>query len=169
MKTYHSFSSEETKKFGAKLAKELSVSRASALPFRRGRSCDKTEALKTKLIRLATILALRGDLGSGKTTFTQGFLRGLGVKGRVNSPTFVLMKRFKLKNRRFKNAYHIDCYRVKKSSELLSLGLKEIFSNSENIVLIEWPERISRILPKRRINLVFNHEKDMRTRKIKVI
>lgn len=151
MKTYHSFSSDETKKFGADLAKEL---------IRDKRHGNQKNAL---------ILALKGDLGTGKTTFAQGFLRGLGVKGRVNSPTFVLMKRFKLKNRRFRNAYHIDCYRVKKSAELSSLGLKEIFSNSENIVLIEWPERISRILPKKRINLVFNHEKDTRMRKIKVI
>ncbi len=126
-------------------------------------------SLKLRRGEGAFILALRGDLGTGKTTFSQGFLRGLGVRGRVSSPTFLLMKRFKLKNGRFKNVYHIDCYRVKKSAELSSLGLKEVFENPENIVLVEWPERLGGNLPKKRVNLVFKHGKDEKVRTIKVV
>lgn len=153
MKTYHSFSSEETKKFGAEAAKQFSNHNFQFSKKRKN----------------ALILALKGDLGAGKTTFTQGFLKGLGVKGRVSSPTFVLMKRFALRNLPFANVYHIDCYRVKKSAELSSLGLKEIFLNPENIVLVEWPERLGRSLPKKRMNFIFKHGKDEKARAIKVI
>ncbi|MEK7117561.1 MAG: tRNA (adenosine(37)-N6)-threonylcarbamoyltransferase complex ATPase subunit type 1 TsaE [Patescibacteria group bacterium] len=151
MKTYRSYSSDETKKFGAKLAKRvLDVGR---------KKLDAKSSL---------IFALRGDLGSGKTTFTQGFLKGLGVNVRVNSPTFVLMKRFKLRNKKFKNVYHLDCYRIKRPKELLSLGLKEIFDNSENIVLVEWPERIKGILPRGAQKIVFRHSNKENIRILKI-
>jgi len=89
----------------------------------------------------AFVLALEGDLGSGKTTFTQGLAKGLGVKGRITSPTFVVMKRFK-------NFYHFDCYRLQKPEEILELGWQEIVANPQNIIAIEWPERIKKFLPK---------------------
>ncbi len=167
MKIYHSFSSEETKKFGAEIAKQF-----SSCNFQFSKKGRKTALVPRRRLardKCALILALRGDLGAGKTTFTQGFLKGLGVRRRVSSPTFVLMKRFTLRNLPFANVYHIDCYRVKKSAELSSLGLKEIFENPENLVLVEWPERLGRILPKRRLNLVFRHGKDEEVRAIKVI
>ena len=133
MKIYHSFSSEETKKFGASVARQLSINN-----FQFSKKKQQT----------ALVLELKGDLGSGKTTFTQGFLRGLRVRGRVSSPTFVLIKHFTLHGSRFKNAYHIDCYRIKKASELGSLGLKEILADPKNIVLIEWPEKVKWYLSK---------------------
>ncbi|MDO8524793.1 MAG: tRNA (adenosine(37)-N6)-threonylcarbamoyltransferase complex ATPase subunit type 1 TsaE [bacterium] len=89
----------------------------------------------------ALVLALSGNLGSGKTTFTQGLAKFLKIKGRVNSPTFVVMKRFK-------NLYHIDAYRLNKPEEILELGFKEIIANPKNIVVIEWPEKIKKFLPK---------------------
>jgi len=126
----------------------------------------------------AVVLALKGNLGSGKTTFTQGFLKGLGVKKKITSPTFVIFKRYKLPSfievsagrqaNRYKFVYHIDCYRIKKSQELLILGIKEIFDNSKNIVLIEWPERIAGILPKERINVGFEYGKRENERRIVV-
>ena len=82
-----------------------------------------------------SVLALKGNLGSGKTTFLQGFAKGLGVKEKILSPTFVLFKHFKGKNRDF---YHFDCYRVK-GKDLNSLGFKDIISNPRNIVAVEWP------------------------------
>jgi tRNA threonylcarbamoyladenosine biosynthesis protein TsaE len=108
----------------------------------------------------ALILALGGDLGSGKTTFAQYFLRALGVKGKVTSPTFVLMKNYKLgiKNyseqnaqyightARYERAYHLDCYRLNKFGDLKAFDLKDILNVSQNIVLIEWPERIKKTL-----------------------
>ncbi len=153
MKTYRSYSSLETKRFGASLVKQL-------IRDKRQGKAKKTLVPRKTRDKGALVLALKGNLGSGKTTFAQGLLRGLGVRGRVNSPTFVLMKRFKLSNRGFKNAYHIDCYRVKKSAELSSLGLGEIFSDPKNIVLVEWPERLGRILPKNTLEIKFGHKKE---------
>lgn len=106
-----------------------------------------------------SVLALSGDLGSGKTTFVQGFMSGAGINKKITSPTFTIIKRYK-------NIYHIDCYRLKKPKELLDLGLREIFKNPENIVLIEWPEIVKKYLPvgkaglpKNAVWIKFNHGK----------
>ncbi len=144
---YKTNSSKQTKKIAADFAKRF---------------------LKKHNKRNALVFALKGDLGSGKTTFVQGFLRSLGVKRRITSPTFVIFKRFKIKDLRFKNVYHIDCYRIQKPNDLLTLGLKEILENPQNIVLIEWPEIIKRILPKNTIWLKFGHGETVNQRIIKV-
>ena len=94
------------------------------------------------------IFALQGDLGSGKTTFVQGLAKHFGIKQRITSPTFVIMKRYG----RF---YHIDCYRVNKSKELIELGFNGIVSNTKNIVCIEWAEKIKDIIPKQAVWLKF--------------
>ena len=106
----------------------------------------------------ALILALIGELGAGKTTFLQGFSMGLGIEEVVNSPTFVILKRFKIQGVRFKNFYHIDCYRLEDAEEILDLGFREVIANSENIVAIEWPQKISSLLPKDAIKIVFAHD-----------
>lgn len=130
------------------------------------------EILKTKIkSKNALVFALSGNLGSGKTTFAQGFLRGLGIKKKITSPTFVLIKNYELRITNYgnyKRIYHIDCYRVKKSADLTALGLKEILKNPENIVLIEWPERIKRALPKNTIWLKFKHGEEESVRYIRV-
>ncbi len=119
-KTFLSKSPSETKKIGRDLAKKI-----------------KKDGPKNK----ARILALEGDLGGGKTTFLQGFAKGLGIEEKILSPTFVIMKRFG-------NFYHFDCYRIQKPEELLDLGFKEIISNPQNIIAIEWADRIKKLLPK---------------------
>jgi tRNA threonylcarbamoyladenosine biosynthesis protein TsaE len=96
----------------------------------------------------ALAITLHGDLGAGKTTFTQGFLRGLGVKSKITSPTFVITKSYKLKAKSYSKVYHYDCYRIKSAKEISDLNWKEIIADPKNIILIEWPERISKILPK---------------------
>ena len=113
-------SSVQTKKLGEKFAREI---------------------LKNKSKKKSFVIGLEGKLGAGKTCFLQGFAQGLGVKEKILSPTFVIMKKFN-------NFYHIDCYRIQKSKELLDLGFKEIISNSENIVVVEWADRIKKIMPK---------------------
>lgn len=114
--------------------------------------------LKKKQKREALVLALVGELGSGKTTFLQGFARGLGIKEKINSPTFVIIKRFD-------HFYHIDCYRIKKVKELLSLGFKKIISNHQNIVAIEWADRVKKIMLKETIWINFKFINN-KTRKI---
>src|SRR3989338_2255941 len=122
------------------------------------------------------VIALSGELGAGKTTLAQGLAKILGIKTKVKSPTFTLIKRYKLpkkiKNSKLKilnskYLYHIDCYRLNNHKDLLSLGIKDILKDKENIVLIEWPERIKKILSDKKINVRIEHI-DKNTRKISI-
>jgi len=102
----------------------------------------------------AVVISLKGDLGSGKTTFVQGLAIGLEIKHKILSPTFVLMKKYKIPNTK-KQFYHVDCYRIKKAQDLSALNLKKLFLNPQNIIVIEWAERIEKILPKNTIIFEF--------------
>lgn len=113
------------------------------------------KTLKQPSQKGAVVVGLEGDLGGGKTTFLQGFAKGLGIRQRITSPTFVIMRRFKIYNSRFENFYHIDCYRIKKPKEILDLGWKEIVKDSKNIIAIEWADRIKKIVPVRSFWLKF--------------
>jgi tRNA threonylcarbamoyladenosine biosynthesis protein TsaE len=95
----------------------------------------------------ASVLSLSGDLGSGKTAFSQVVGNVLGVEETMQSPTFVIMKIYKIDFKGFKNLIHIDAYRLEKESELLHLGWEEIIKEKENLVLIEWPEMVQSIIP----------------------
>jgi tRNA threonylcarbamoyladenosine biosynthesis protein TsaE len=117
----------------------------------------KEKPLDSAQGKRALVLALSGDLGSGKTTLAQYFLRALGVRGKITSPSFTLMKNYKLRIKNYGKAYHIDCYRIKNSKDFKVFDLKDIFNDPQNIVLIEWPERIKKILPKDIIWLNFEH------------
>lgn len=117
----------------------------------------------------ALVIALEGELGSGKTTFTQGFSRGLGIHKKVLSPTFVIMKRFSVHGERFKNFFHIDAYRLKNGKEMIPLGWKDIIKDTRAIILVEWAENIKNILPKNRISISFDVvDKNGRTIKLKM-
>jgi len=132
---YLSNSPFQTKKLGKNLAEKI---------------------LKSESLNKAFIIGLEGDLGGGKTTFLQGFAKGLGIREKILSPTFVIMKKFeipreKIAHRSLSTArwfYHIDCYRIRRLKELLDLGLKKIISDPKKIVVIEWADRIKKILPK---------------------
>jgi len=139
-KNFLSISPFQTKKMGKKVAREI---------------------LESSLQKRAVVIGLVGDLGGGKTTFLKGFARELGIKQRILSPTFIIMRRFQLNNltiKQFNNFYHIDCYRIKKPKEILDLGFKEIISNPRNIVCIEWADKIKKILPKGTLLLKFSFE-----------
>jgi tRNA threonylcarbamoyladenosine biosynthesis protein TsaE len=109
--------------------------------------------------KTAAVFALQGDLGAGKTTFTQGFLKGLGSKKRATSPTFVLMRRHRLSGKKFKNVFHIDAYRLKKPEHLATLELDVILNQPGNIILIEWPEQAKKFLPKNTAWIKFKYGK----------
>jgi tRNA threonylcarbamoyladenosine biosynthesis protein TsaE len=108
----------------------------------------------------ALVIGLRGNLGSGKTTFAQGFAKGLGITERVLSPTFFIVKQYKLQDTRYKlqTLYHVDCYRLQKPKELLDLGWKEIMQNPKSIVLVEWPDKVKTSIPKDTIWIFFHHK-----------
>lgn len=100
--------------------------------------------------RGAAVLGLTGDLGSGKTAFTQALAGLLGVKEPVTSPTFVIEKIYDLPApylHNFNKLIHIDAYRLERDSELGQLGFKELLNNLGNLIVIEWPERVAGILP----------------------
>jgi len=108
--------------------------------------------------KTAAVLALVGELGGGKTTFVQGLAKALGVKEKITSPTFVIMKRFDIKILRYcdiKNLYHIDCYRLNSPDELTALGLDEILKNPKNLIVIEWADKVESLIPKDAILVEF--------------
>ena len=118
---------------------------------------EQTKLLGKKLakrLKPGDILAFYGNLGSGKTTFIQGLALGLNIKRRIISPTFIIVRHYKLEKGNF---YHIDLYRTQNVNDLLSVGLGEIISNNENIVTIEWAEKLDKLLPKKRYDLKFSY------------
>ena len=113
--------------------------------------------LDEKANKGATVVGLFGDLGSGKTTFCQALGKHLGVKEFMTSPTFVIMKKYSpdQTTTSIKNLFHIDAYRLGNSQELEVLGFKELLKDPKNLIVIEWPERVSDILPKSLIKIYF--------------
>lgn len=136
----------ETKNRGKKLAKKI---------------------LREQATTKAWVLALRGDLGGGKTTFLQGFARGLGIRQKILSPTFVILKKFKIKHSSFNSFYHIDCYRIKKPKEISDLGFKKIITDPKNIIAVEWSDRMKKLLPQNTILISFEFY-NKNKRKIKI-
>ncbi len=93
------------------------------------------------------IIALEGDLGAGKTTFTQQLAKYFGVEETVNSPTFTIMKQYDLNHENFDTLIHIDAYRLESESETKPLYFEEIFKQPRTVICVEWPEIIANILP----------------------
>ncbi len=135
----------ETQKLGKKLAQQI---------------------LNKPPSKIAQIIGLKGELGAGKTTFLKGLASGLRVKEKILSPTFVIMKKFKIPDLK-RQLVHIDCYRIKEKKQILDLGFQEIISDSKNIVTIEWAEKIEDILPKETIFINFQFV-DRNKRKISI-
>lgn len=120
-------------------------------------------------IKKAVVIGLSGDLGSGKTTFTQEVARTLGITETITSPTFVIEKIYKLpEENTFEHLIHIDAYRLEKESELEHLGWQEILENPKNLILIEWPEKVAGIIPKDAIRINFKFI-DEQTREIQIV
>ena len=103
---------------------------------------------------LLNVVALYGDLGSGKTTFVQGLARGLGITRRIISPTFIIVRSYKtgIRNQEsgIRNFYHIDLYRTVSEKDIQGLGIEGIIEDPQNIVAIEWAEKMGDLLPKKR-------------------
>lgn len=136
----------------------------------RTQSPQETKKIASLLARQATtplIIALRGALGSGKTTFVQGFARALGVKEKVQSPTFVLMKVYRL-NQKIKHLVHIDCYRLGSPKDLLHLGFKDLLKDKDAIILIEWAERVKNFLPRSTLWMSFAHGRKPNERLLRI-
>jgi len=102
----------------------------------------------------AFCITLTGDLGAGKTTFTQQLAKHLGVTEHVTSPTFGIMKSYELiDHSHFDHLIHIDAYRIEDIAEAGPLRLQEVFTDPTNLVCLEWPEKIAAILPADRVEV----------------
>jgi len=126
-------STEETKKFAVELARKIGK---------------------------GSVLALYGDLGSGKTTFTRYFVEAMGLTNRVQSPTFVVARKYGYIN-------HVDLYRLTNETEAKDIGIGEMLNDTDSLTLIEWPEIIESILPEKTIKIYFEYI-DENTRKITI-
>lgn len=102
----------------------------------------------------AVIVCLYGELGSGKTTFTQGFSRSFGLTQRFLSPTFIIVRRYQIPQS-IRPFYHVDLYRISSEKDIEEVGLPEIMSDNTAIILIEWADRLGSFIPKRRIDIHF--------------
>lgn len=112
----------------------------------------------------ATVIALTGDLGVGKTAFTKEFAKLLGVSHEVTSPTFVIMKSYPIANHPFfKTLTHIDAYRIESEDEIRVLGFAELLNDPTQLICIEWPEKIQNSIPADARTISFTFCKDIRT------
>jgi tRNA threonylcarbamoyladenosine biosynthesis protein TsaE len=106
-----------------------------------------------RALRPSSIVALRGDLGAGKTTLAQAIARGVGVTHDVTSPTFALVNQYEVNDI---TIYHLDLYRLHDANDLTNLGWDDII-NSDAVVIIEWPERAGTRMPADAIRVTLGH------------
>lgn len=107
------------------------------------------------------VIALDGELGAGKTVVSQGIAEGLGIKQIVNSPTFVLMKVYPVKNHgAIKNLVHVDTYRLTSPEDLLAIGLQDYLGQAQTVVVVEWASKIKKILPSKTKYFKLEHQSE---------
>jgi tRNA threonylcarbamoyladenosine biosynthesis protein TsaE len=145
-------------------------------------SFEKTQELGKEFaqtLKGGELIALYGNLGGGKTTFVQGIALGLGIKKRIISPTFIIVRTYQIKlksqSSKFKTAiqnskflYHVDLYRTETAGDIRGLGIDEIIGNSNNIIVVEWAEKMRDFLPAKRLDIYFKYL-DENKREIKII
>lgn len=111
---------------------------------------DFAKKIASKL-QVGDVIVLSGDLGSGKTKFTEGFLSYFGLENEISSPTFTIVNEY---SKNDINIYHFDVYRLEDSSEFYAIGGEEYFE--KGICIIEWGELIEDVLPKKYIKIDFS-------------
>jgi len=109
----------------------------------------------------AEVFAINGDLGAGKTCLSQGIAAGLKIKGPVNSPTFVIMKVYKVNGHKtIKNFCHIDAYRLTGAEDLEAIGANEYLGRPDTVSVIEWANQVKNILPKNSVKIEIKHKNE---------
>ena len=133
------------------------------------RSPEETEALAARIAgetAPGTIILLRGNLGAGKTAFTRGFARGLGIQDPVSSPTFTIVQEYPFGTS--KMLYHMDLYRIADSDAALAFGIDDFLFADNAISLIEWPERAEDLYPPDAVNVEIAHTGSENCRRITI-
>lgn len=122
----------------------ISIEETFAFGFEIGKSCLGGE-----------VFLLFGDLGAGKTSLTQGIAKGLSCSEVVNSPTFNILKVYKLKNKnkKIKSFCHVDAYRLSSGEDLINIGIDDYISSPEVVSVIEWAEKVEKIWPEKAIKI----------------
>ncbi len=127
------------------------------------KSSKKTEKIAGKVSSLlcqGDVICLIGELGTGKTCFSKGLIRALGVKNKyIGSPTFTIINEYQgkfPKNYKTASIYHFDLYRLKNETELEALGFEEYFYGN-GVTIIEWADKMKKLLPKDRLEIYFSH------------
>ncbi len=108
---------------------------------------------------LPAVLTLTGELGSGKTTFVQGLARGLGIRQRLISPTFVIVRRYGIPGTD-RYLYHIDAYRLEGARDAETFGLPDMLAEPGSVIAIEWPERLGSAVPETHREFAFGTRED---------
>lgn len=126
-------SAEETKKLGEKFGHSLLVGENATRPH---------------------VICLWGELGSGKTTFVQGVAKGLGMKERLLSPTFIIVRHYRISDQS-RDVYHLDLYRISHEDDVVAIGFQDMIADPHAIVIVEWPERMGTLLPEKRVDIYF--------------
>lgn len=127
------------------------------------KNSDETKKLGSdfaRKIKGGDVLLLFGDLGAGKTTFVQGFAKGMGIKDRILSPTFVLQRIHEIQKDELKTLNHIDLYRIENPTDIENLGLLELFDDPTAVTIIEWAERLKNLDFKKGYQLYFKYLSD---------
>lgn len=114
----------------------------------------------SKVLKNGDIVALNGDLGTGKTFFVKGVAKQFNITN-VNSPTFAIVYEYKGDRK----IYHFDFYRIKRIEELYDIGIEDYFNDEEAVVFIEWAELMIEVLPRKyyliKINLLENNKREI--------
>lgn len=118
-------------------------------------SAEETEKLAMRLgMKLRKgLICLYGELGAGKTTFVRGLAKGLQIKSKIQSPTFT----YERIHKGIVSLYHFDFYRISNADALLLEELKEVIARGDGVIAIEWAEKISHALPKKRTDIFISH------------
>lgn len=127
-----------------------------------GRQFAAAGFTKNKRSPNSLVIGLEGDLGAGKTNFAKGLAKGLGVKEGIASPTFVILKKYAIREKAimqagFKHFYHIDAYRISSAKEMEVMDFRRIIGDPSNIVAIEWAEHIVDAIPQNALTAKFEY------------
>ena len=112
-------------------------------------------AAVAKMLPPGSVIALTGDLGAGKTVFTRGFARALGISEAVSSPTYTIVQEYRTPDGR--DFFHLDLYRISDEYSALGFGVDEYLDDPEAFSLVEWPERIAGIMPEHTVRVNIRH------------